>query len=72
LLDGILPVPTFVGSSQNAGHYPLTKTILLEEYFEKVQALKPLSRFGLGLGAFGGWLSVFGLFRRIGVAVLRC
>jgi hypothetical protein len=29
---------------------------------EKVQALKTLSRFGLGLGALGGLLSVFGIY----------
>lgn len=29
---------------------------------ESVQALKTLSRFGLGLGALGGLLSVFGLY----------
>lgn len=29
---------------------------------EKVQALKTLSRFGIGLGALGGLLSVFGVY----------
>ncbi len=29
---------------------------------EKIQALKTLSRFGLGLGALGGLLSVFGIY----------
>jgi hypothetical protein len=43
----------------------LGKIVLLEDSSlsdEKVQALKILSRFGLGLGALGGLLSVFGIY----------